>query len=208
LSISLYAPVFASPGPPLESFRYLDYTHAYFPQERFDEVVRSDRWTFGRRGDGYVALWSWRPVQWRVYDDPEVFTNGLAEPFDLVAPGGPDNVFLTQVGDARGFGDFATFRGRVLGSAPQVAVRAPNGELPGGFDVAYASPTEGEVRFGTTGPLVVNGAEVPLSAGFRFDNPWARAAVGADELVIGDPEGSLVLDFTTGRRAVTVGAEG
>lgn len=208
LSISLYAPAFASPGPPLESFRYLDYTHAYFPQERFDEVVQSDRWTFGRRGDGYVALWSWRPVQWRVYDDPEVFTNGLTAPFDLVAPGGADNVFLTQVGDARGFGDFATFRARVLAGAPQVAVRAANARLPGGFDLAYASPTEGEVRFGSTGPLLVNGTEVALSSGLRFDNPWTRVPVGAEQFVIADPAGSLVLDFTAGRRAVTVGDEG
>ena len=28
--------------------------------ERFDEVVQQNGWTFGRRGNGYVALWSWR----------------------------------------------------------------------------------------------------------------------------------------------------
>ena len=50
--------------------RYLAYTHAYFPQEHFDEVVATGGWTFGRKGDGYVALWSWRPVHWRTYDDP------------------------------------------------------------------------------------------------------------------------------------------
>ena len=43
LSMSLYAPKFASPGPPFTAFRYLPYTHAYFPQERFDEVVSEQR---------------------------------------------------------------------------------------------------------------------------------------------------------------------
>ena len=70
LSMSLYTPVFANPGPPLDSFDYLPYTHAYFPQERFDEVVQAGGWTFGRKGSGYVALYSWRPVHWRTYSDP------------------------------------------------------------------------------------------------------------------------------------------
>ncbi len=205
LSISLYTPAFVNPGPPLESFRYLDYTHAYFPQERFDEIVQGDGWTFGRSSDGYVALWSWRPLAWRTYDDPEVFTNGLEQPFDLVARGGPDNVFLTQVGDARTFGDFATFRARVAAGAIDVAPRPATGGLPGGFDVTYRSPTEGEVRFGTTGPLLVQGAEVPLSAGYRYDNPWAQVPVGARAFTIADLEGSLRLDFTSDERAVTVG---
>jgi len=64
------------------------------------------------------------------------------------------------------------------------------------------------VRFGSTGPLLVNGTEVPLSSGLRFDNPWTRVPVGAEQFVIADPAGSLVLDFTAGRRAGTVGDEG
>ena len=87
-----------------------DYTHAYFPQEHFDEVVQAGDWTFGRRGNGYVALWSWRPTHWRTYADPGIFTHGLTQPFDLVADGGPDNVWITQVGDAATFGSFAGFR--------------------------------------------------------------------------------------------------
>ena len=68
-AIHLYAPAFASPtGPPLDAFQYLPYTHAYFPTERFDEVRQVGNWTIGRYGDGYVALWSWRPTRWRAHD--------------------------------------------------------------------------------------------------------------------------------------------
>ncbi len=126
VSMSLYAPNFAPSGPPLDSFSYLDYTHAYFPQERFDEVVQADGWTFGKRGDGYVALWSWRPTHWRTYDDPGIFTHGLTRSFDLVADGGADNTWITQVGDAQTFGSFEQFRDAVL--EPAGAGRTARGD--------------------------------------------------------------------------------
>jgi hypothetical protein len=65
---------------------------------------RRGRWTIGRRRDGYVALWSWRPAEWRDHDPDEVFTNGLQERFELVAWGGPDNVWILEVGDAERWG--------------------------------------------------------------------------------------------------------
>ncbi len=202
LSMSLYAPAFASPGPPLESFAYLPYTHAYFPTEYFDEVVEAGGWVFGRKGDGYVALWSWRPTHWRTYTDPSLYTHGLTKPFDLVADGGPDNVWLTQVGDANQFGNFGAFRTAVLAHTVAVAPRAEANGLPGGFDVAYQSPTEGGVHFGTTGPLTVRGSAVTLDTGMRYDNPWSHAAFGASVVRIADRLGGVTLDFGTGKRAV------
>jgi hypothetical protein len=73
-------------------------------------------------------------------------------------------------------------------------------EEPEGFDVKYESPTEGTVHFGTTGPLVVNGAEIPLDAGHRYDNPWVRAEVGARQLTIADEAGAASLDFAASTR--------
>src|SRR4030095_2184273 len=83
---------------PLETFSYLPFTHAYFPTERFDEVRQAGNWTLGRKGDVSVALWSWRPTEWRTHDPPVTFTNGLTQPFDLVAPGGADDAWIVQVG--------------------------------------------------------------------------------------------------------------
>jgi hypothetical protein len=204
LSMSLYTPAFANPGPPLTAFRYLPYTHAYFPQEHFDEVVQEGGWTFGRDGDGYVALYSWRPVHWRTYDDPAIFTHGLREPFDLVADGGPDDVWLTQVGDTSQFRTLADFRAAVLAHPVEVTPRPPDGDLPGGFDVSYRSPTEGIVQFGTTGPLRVDGADVALDAGKRYDNSWALADFGASTIRIADTAGALSLDFARWTRDATV----
>ena len=203
LSISLYAPQFANPGPPLTAFRYLDYTHAYFPQERFDEVVQQNGWTFGRKGNGFVALWSWRPMQWRTYTDPGIYTHGLTQPFDLVAPGGADDVWFTQVGDASRFGDFSHFRAAVLHGAISVQPRPVVNGLAGGFDVSYQSPTEGRVTFGTTGPLTVAGTPIALDTGKRYDNPWAVADFGSQQLTIADKAGALKLDFARTTRTAT-----
>jgi hypothetical protein len=203
VSMSLYSPGFVPVGPPLDQFGYLDYTHAYFPQERFDQVVQQGGWTFGRRGNGYVALWSWRPTQWRTYDDPGIFTHGLTQSFDLVAPGGPDNTWITQVGDASKFGSFAAFRNAVASRPVQVTPRPVANGLPGGFDVAWSSPTEGALTFGTTAPLIVKGAVVPIDSYPRYDNPWSLTPFDSKVIKIADRESGVTLDFNTGRRIIT-----
>jgi hypothetical protein len=200
-AIHLYAPQFEKPGPPLEQFTYLDYTHAYFPQERFDEVVRDGNWTFGRRGRGYVALWSYRPVEWRALDPSIYFTHGLQEPFDLVAPGGADNVWVVEVGDARRWKSFAKFRAAVRASRVDVTVRPPtSGSVPAGFDVRYDSPTEGSLSFGWTGPLRVRGRDVAIHRDLRIDNPWVKVPFEGRRYEIADAKASLSLDFDRLRR--------
>jgi hypothetical protein len=199
--VNLYAPQYAAPtGPPLDAFGYLPYTHAYFPTERFDEVRQQDGWTFGRKGHGYVALWSWRPTQWRTHDPAVTFTNGLTQPFDLVAPGGANNVWIAEVGNADRWGSFDAFVAG-LASAP-VSVR-DLGSVDGvsrGFDVSYGSPTEGTLAFSWTGPLTVDGAEVPLHGVDRYDNPFGTTGFGDTRVEISDGRARLTVDPTTGTR--------
>jgi len=196
--IHLYAPQY-TPGPPLD-LGYIDQTHAYFPQERFDEVVQEEGWTIGRRGDGYVALWSMRPAEFRELP-PDVFTNGLQEPFDLVAPGGADNVWVVEVGDADTWGSFEEFRAAVTSAEVEVTTRPPNAEgNPGGFDVVYQSPAEGEMAFGWEAPLTVDGDEVDLHPDRRIDNPWASVDARATRYEISEGDASLLLDFEEGSR--------
>ena len=148
-----------TPGPPLTAFRYLDYTHAYFPQERFDEVVQQNGWTFGRKGNGYVALWSWRPMQWRTYTDP-----GHLHPraHAAVRPrrAGRRRRRVVHPGGRR----HAVRRLRPLPAprcsqgAISVQPRAAVNGLAGRVRRELRSrPTEGLVQFGTTGALTVQG---------------------------------------------------
>lgn len=198
--INLYAPQYQSGGPPLDAFGYLPYTHAYFPQERFDEVRTVGNWTLGRRGDGYVALWSWRPTQWRSHDPAVTFTNGLTQPFDLVAPGGAHNVWVTEVGDAARWGSFDAFAAAVTAAPLTVTDRGTQGGVSRGFDVSYASPTEGALAFSWDGPLTVDGTEVPLHGTDRFANRFGTTPVGETTLTITDGPRHVRLDLLTGSR--------
>jgi hypothetical protein len=205
-AIHLYAPQFPSPGgPPLDAFAYLPYTHAYFPQEHFDEVVTDGPWTIGRRGNGFVALWSWRPVRWRNHDPAKVFTHGLTRPFDLVADGGADNVWIVEVGDTARWKSFAAFRAAVRGASIEVNDLGAASGISKGFAVRYQSPTEGELRFAWDGPLTVKGGEVPISDYPRFDNAWSKTAFEGKVLEIRDRDASLRLDFAAGTRRAQSG---
>lgn len=199
--VNLYAPQYESPtGPPLDSFGYRPYTHAYFPTERFDEVRQEGGWTFGRRGDGYVALWSWRPTEWRTHDPAVTFTNGLTQPFDLVAPGGAHNVWIAEVGDADRWGSFDAFAAAMTAAPVEVQDLGVAGGVSRGFDVTYGSPSEGTLRFSWTGPLTVDGEDVPLHGDARYDNPFGTTAFGETEVRVSDGRSSLVVDPATGVR--------
>ena len=203
--INMYAPQYESPtAPPLDTFGYLPYTHAYFPTERFDEIVQRDGWTFGRKGDGYVALWSWRPTEWRTHDPAVTFTNGLTQAFDLVAPGGAHNVWISEVGDADRWGSFEAFVAAVAAAPVSVTDLGADGAISRGFDVTYRSPTEGTLSFSWTGPLTVDGAEVALHGTERIDNPFSTVAAGSDEVVVDAGQSKVAINTSSGRRHAAV----
>jgi len=122
VGIAIYAPQYTARLSGLTQFDYRQETHAYFPVAHFDEVAQEAGWTFGRKDDGYVALWSWRPTRWRG-GQPEVFQNGGLD-FDLVATGSATNVWIVECGSTAEWGDFASFRAAIL-AAPPVVVDGP-----------------------------------------------------------------------------------
>ena len=178
VAIHLYAPQYAPIG--VLGFPYRSETHAYFPHAHFDEVVQSGSWTFGRKDDGYVALYSMLPTEWRS-GQPEVFENaGL--PFDLVAPGSAQNVWIVECGSAAEWGSFAAFRAAIE-AAEVVTSAVPDHEgdgKPDGYAVFYASPSQGVMEFDWHGPLVVAGLEIPIADYPRYDNPFIETPFGED----------------------------
>jgi hypothetical protein len=191
VSISIYDPQFQPYAPPLEQFSYLDYTHAYFPTEKFDQVVQQGNWTFGRKGNGYIALWSQHAPHWRTFDPTKYFTHGLTQPFDLVAPSAK-NVWITQVGDAKTFGSFDAFRAKVASALV----------LSGDGTVGYNSPTEGVMTFGFHRPLSVKGQSVDLHPTARIDNRYVQVPFQGRHYVIRDGHDALLLDFDHWTRVV------
>jgi len=191
--IAIYRPGFPS-SPPGELGAYRPYTHAWFPTEHFDEVRRLGNWTFGRRGDGYVALWSWRAVTWR---DPAPNPMGLTKPYDLVAAGGADNVWVSQVGDAATYGSFAAFMDEVGAASPVVE---------DGYRVRYGAPHVGELAFAAKGPFTVDGHEASLRFDARVENPYSNVAWGSAAWTIRAGGYRLTLDLTTGARNASADA--
>jgi len=209
VGIHIYSPVY-SDGGLLGFFDYERMTHAWFPRDAFDEVVQEGAWTFGRKGDVFVALYSWRGTRWKEVPADELEILSRANPtleytqsFDLVADGpppaevvspglaerGPDNVWIVEVGTTSGFADFAAFRAAIL-AAPLEVVATPGpitlsgADLIHEFTVEWHSPSQGRVEFGWEGPLVVAGEIVPIHDYPRFDNPWIQMPRGADHAVM------------------------
>jgi hypothetical protein len=202
-AIHCYEPAFAAPTDEvLAAFAYEPYTHAFFPTECFDEVDTIGGWTFGRRREAYVALWSWRPVSWREHDPAQVFTNGLLEPFDLVADGGADNVWIVEVGDRDQWESFAAFQ-QALGAA-EVAVDDPGWDRAGphpGFAVTFRSPTQGLLEVLAGGGQRIDGEVVDPPGTDRFANPYTHIARGTTAFAIEDAAGAWLLDLANGTRA-------
>lgn len=187
--------------------RYLPFTHAFFPQSRFDEVVQDGNWVFGRRGDGYVALYSWRTPEFVDYTGTGWATDGMALPFDLRAPGGPDNVWIVECGSRSQWGDFAAFRAALAGARVDVTSLGPppTGAQSSGFDVVFESPSQGLVRFGWKRPLEVAGEIIPITDYPRHESPWAQQPFADRRLLLMDKpslaEGHGVwIDFEKGER--------
>ncbi|MCK6555863.1 hypothetical protein L6Q96_15000 [Candidatus Binatia bacterium] len=197
VAVHIYAPQYRPRNPePFTYFRYEPYTHAYFPQDHFEEVVQEGPWTFGRFRDGYLALYSHRPATFMVYDPAVYATNGMVKPFDMRADGGADTVWIVECGRKVQWGGFEAFRSAIVASRVVVTSRGPvQAGVSPGYDVEYDSPSQGRIAFGWEAPFVVRGVEQPLSGYPRFDNPWSQTPFNTRTMRIEAGEVGVVLDF-------------
>ena len=114
------------------------------------------RWTFGRKGDGYVALYSDNPAAFAEDNDNELLAWGQ------------DNVFVIELGRAADNGTFDDFVAAISAAA-----------ITAGKDVRYDSPSVGLVEVGWGGPLTVAGERVDLGPFPRWHNEFATVEFGS-----------------------------
>ena len=134
-------------------------THCHFNQRKFDEVVIRGGWTFGRRGDGYVGIWS---------SVPHAFSEtGPYAGRELVCPG-REVVWIAECGSRREDGEFADFIERLTVAAP----------VADGAGVRFASPGSGEIAFGLAEGFTVNGEDVPVPA-YTAHSPYLTSRFGS-----------------------------
>ena len=151
------------------------FSHAYFPRHAFDEVIERGNWTMGRKGSGYLGLYSQHRAGW-----PE---QGAYAEVELRAAA-PDNIWICELGNAQRYGSFERFV-EAISTAPVACA---------GLDVRYHSPSLGTVSFGWTGPLLVDGQVVALHDYPRFDTLYCRAELGDRYYVVTHAGEQLELD--------------
>jgi len=147
------------------------FTHAYFPKEKFDQVVEKGTRIFGRHGDTYAALVGGGPLVYRAGS-----TNDLIQD-------GRETFWVCELGSVESDGDFDAFMRRV--EANPVTFR--QGLLTyrsGGRDL--------RLDYGRT--FRVNGVTQD-SAHARHDSPYARTERGAQTMTIEFGGKRLFLDF-------------
>jgi len=197
--IHLYLPAWDEATDPLvwSVFGYRPFTHAYVPQDHFDRVRQEGNWTVAERSGAYIALWSWRTPTWRTYDPAVLATRGMVQPFDLVAEGGPDNVWLVEVGTSEDDGDLDTFVATLAANEPTVT------RDDAGFSVAWVSPSSGRVEFASAGPFLVEGEEQPLRDFPRHDSPWGTVDHLATSYALEAGDATWTADFEKRTRQVS-----
>ena len=118
-------------------------------------------------------------------------------PFDLVAPGGADNVWIVEVGRAADHGSFAGFVAAIASAI--VEITRSGSEIA----VRYVSPTEGDLRLATSGGFTVDGIATPLRDHPRHGSPWSQECHLEEGFEIADGDASLRINFTTAARRVS-----
>ena len=158
-------------------------TQAYFPRWAFDEVLQDGKWVFGKRGDGYVALYSNEPTRWE--------TN-----YELRSDG-RKNAYIVELGSVDDYGSFANFTSSIL--ATKVNVK----HLAVGYSIEYVSPTQGLVKVAWDGPMTVNGVQVELGSYARFDNDFCYQDFDTLKTTIQYGTMTLDLNFENATRTYT-----
>ncbi len=163
------------PGVKAPSDELLQFTHAYFPKDAFDEVIEKGNWNFGRKGTGYIALYS--------HNITELKEN-KGRMTDLVASG-RQNIWICEMGSESQWKRFSDFVTAVTRQPVEVE----------GLNVKYNSPSLGEVSYGWKEPLTVKGKAIPLRDYQRFDNPYCQVEFAAEVIKIKKDQKELILDF-------------
>lgn len=157
-----------------------EFVRVLMRQIGFDEIVQTEPWVCGRKGEAYLCLAS---------DIPLVFEDGDED--RLTAADHEVNLVI-QMGSVEESGSF-----------PDFVAQVTEAELEFGEEsVRFASPLEGLVEVGWDGPMTVAGVAVDLGPYQRFEGEHVNQTWGESLLNLGFGERELELDFAQGTRRV------
>ncbi|MDR1263385.1 MAG: DUF1080 domain-containing protein [Oscillospiraceae bacterium] len=143
-------------------------THCHFNARKFDEVISREGWTFGRKGDGYVAIHSSAPH--------ELSKEGLYAWRELQCPGN-EAVWLAECGRQAEDGSFGAFIERVVNASLWQDERGYH----------YDSPGSGLMEFGLESGFTVNRKDEPIPEYLAL-SPWLKSRFGSGRFEYAVPE--------------------
>ena len=158
----------------IEEDALLHFTHLYFPTEYFDQTLEQDGWMFGRKDDGYIAIYSQNAYE------PSKSLPGTEFICD-----GDENIWICQMSRKAEHGSFENFVQAVSASSLKFS----------GLSVQYQTPNRGLVSFGYDEPLTADGKEIPIAGYKRFENPYCTADRFSGVYHIAHAGHELRLDF-------------
>ncbi|MAS35792.1 MAG: hypothetical protein CL610_17415 [Anaerolineaceae bacterium] len=160
------------------------FSHAYFPKAAFDDIVERGGWVFGRKDDGYIAIYAGPDYQWLADRHDE------AHPINELRASSPHHAWVVEMGRAAQWGTFAAFVDAIARASLTIRVDDLN--------IHYDSPSQGPIEFSWDGLLWIMGREVLLHNYPRFDNPYCQAEFGARQYTIQHGDRLHTLDFDAG----------
>lgn len=153
--------------------KLLDYTHAYFPSEYFDDVVIEGRYAFGEKDGTYAVFITANDLAYR---------EGTTD--DLIQPG-KQVYWITELGAEAEYGSFDAFMDAIKAN--------PISFDPEKLVLTYTSQRRTyELKFNDY--FKVDGAVVDTDYS-RYDSPYIHAEQKADTLTFEYNGKSLYLDF-------------
>jgi hypothetical protein len=154
------------------------YTHAWFPCDKFDEVVEKNSWYFARKGNGFLALHSSQPTQWM--DNNEILADGRK------------NAWVIELGALVEYDSFQDF----INQISQSEIRFKN------LTVAYHSPTQGKLSLKYKGALSQNGRCLKHERYPRYRNAYISSNYPAEEIKITKNEHLLQINLFADLREI------
>lgn len=157
----------------LVEYALLDYTHAYFPGEKFDTIVVTANYAIGKKGDTYCAFIGKNPLSFR-----ENTTDDLIQQ-------GKQTFWIMEGGSKAEDHSFGEFCARIQKN--QVTFDSKNLEL------TYSSKGK-KYELTYDAGFLVNGKLTPVNYS-RYDSPYCKADRKAETINFVFHGKSLHLDF-------------
>jgi hypothetical protein len=153
----------------------VSYTHAFFPQDKFDEVLLKENYIFGKLGGVYIVLIGRNPLSINRSDSSDIIQEGL------------ETFWICEIGTSRKYGSFEGF------------IKAINSKEVNFFENTLLYKGDKNYKLTYKGEFEVDG-KVMNTEYDRLDTPYVKAERKPRELKIEFEGRKLYLNFEKGER--------